>query len=317
MRGDKDELFKRLRDLGLPSCKKAIQDRGIELTRMKHNEKGEVGMHDLPRPSNSTAARQAVEKRYGALGQGRPMARGGVLTFDVPRQNDDKRLKLHTKLVDELETVMGSLNFERRCDMEEAVLQGCITDEKALEWAEEMMYRHEPFHMTIRFFCLISIVFDGVKVPPRPQIPPAEKNRNTSAAPLSLRLRLSSLDHDGRRLTRHPQGHDKYSTELVNCYGPEYLLALKTLERIGLWKSKVDEEAGIGQAAIAVAHAALRGGKAAAKPPAIGAEWEAAKRCLDLVVPDQDMGETPPHAHAQRVYQVSVLTLWQRYFMRG
>lgn len=41
MRERKDELFKRLRDLGLPSCKKALADRAVELTRMKHQEGSE------------------------------------------------------------------------------------------------------------------------------------------------------------------------------------------------------------------------------------------------------------------------------------
>lgn len=50
---------------------------------------------------------------------------------------------------------------------------------------------------------------------------------------------------------------------------------------------QVDEQAGIGAAAIAVAQAALRGGQRKKKEAStIGAEWGKAKRCLKLVVPE-------------------------------
>lgn len=118
MRENKDELFRRLRDLGLPSCKRALADRAIELTRMKHNEKNE---------------------------------------------DDEKRLNLHRKLVEELDNVTKDLNFSRRVEVESLVLQGGIEPEVALQTAQDVMYRGEPFHSAMRLFCLVSIVFDGVK----------------------------------------------------------------------------------------------------------------------------------------------------------
>jgi len=111
------------------------------------------------------------------------------------------------------------------------------------------MLRGEPFHSAMRLFCLVSIVYDGVK------------------------------------------GHAEYCKELINCYGPEVMEPLKTLERAGLWKSKYDPSAGIGASAIAAAQTVMRGGKKKDPEAVIGKEWDNAKQCLKLVVPDVNLGD--------------------------
>ena len=82
---------------------------------------------------------------------------------EINIQQEKNLLSLHTSIALEIKALVTASAFSRRLELEQGVIQGRISPDKAVDFAQDQMYAGEPLLKVLRLLVLASLVGNGLR----------------------------------------------------------------------------------------------------------------------------------------------------------